>query len=54
MASVLPLASTHRFLERLRNAGIEPGDSPEVALNKQLLFFATGLVSVTSMLWLAI
>gem|GEM_PF-785779 len=54
MASVFPAASSHRFLERLRNAGVEPGDSPELALNKQLLFFATGLVSVTSMLWLAI
>jgi class 3 adenylate cyclase len=42
------------FLERLRNAGIEPGDSAELALNKQLLVFATGLVSATSMLWLAI
>lgn len=54
MASVLPFAFAHRFLERLRNASIEPGDSLEVALNKQLLFFATGLVSITSMLWLAI
>ncbi len=42
------------FLERLRNAGVEPGDSEELRLNKQLLFFATGLVSAASMLWLAI
>lgn len=42
------------FLERLRNAGVEPGDSAELALNKQLLVFATGLVSAASMLWLAI
>ncbi|NWG30350.1 MAG: adenylate/guanylate cyclase domain-containing protein [Rhodocyclaceae bacterium] len=54
MSSVLPLSSSAGFLERLRNAGVEPGDSPELALNKQLLFFATGLVSITSMLWLAI
>jgi adenylate cyclase len=42
------------FLDRLRNAGIEPGDSEEQRLNKSLLMFATGLVSVTSMLWLAL
>lgn len=54
MPLVLPITPNAGFLERLRNAGVEPGDSPELALNKQLLFFATGLVSVTSMLWVAI
>jgi len=43
-----------RFVDRLRNAGIEPGDSDELRLNKALLVFATGLVSVASTLWLAI
>ncbi|HNA03153.1 MAG TPA: adenylate/guanylate cyclase domain-containing protein, partial [Rhodocyclaceae bacterium] len=38
----------------MRNAGIEPGDSDELRLNKALLVFATGLVSVASTLWLAI
>jgi len=47
-------ASPPGFLERLRNAGVEPGDNEELRLNKQLLFFATGLVSAASMLWLAI
>ena len=42
------------FLERLRNAGIDPQDSDELRLNKSLLMFATGLVSLASMLWLAI
>jgi class 3 adenylate cyclase len=42
------------FLDRLRNAGIEPGDSEEQRLNKSLLMFATGLVSLTSMLWVTI
>jgi class 3 adenylate cyclase len=42
------------FLARLRMAGIEPGDSDELRLNKQLLMFATGLVSAASMLWLSI
>lgn len=46
--------TTPRFLERLRNAGIDPQDSDEARLNKSLLMLATGLVSVASMLWLAI
>ena len=46
--------TTPRFLERLRSAGIDPQDSDEARLNKSLLMLATGLVSVASMLWLAI
>jgi adenylate cyclase len=42
------------FLSRLRSGGVEPGDSEEQRLNKSLLMFATGLVSVASMLWVAI
>ena len=42
------------FLERLRNAGIDPGDSEALRLNKSLLAFATGLLSIVSTLWLAI
>jgi class 3 adenylate cyclase len=42
------------FRERLSNAGIEPGDSEELRLNKSLLMLATGLISVASMLWLVI
>jgi len=49
-----PPHSPASFLQRLRNAGIEPGDSEETQLNKQLLMFATGLVGAASMLWLAI
>ena len=47
-------ATPSRFIDRLRNAGVEPGDSDELRLNKALLVFATGLVSVASTLWLAI
>lgn len=47
-------ATKSRFIDRLRTAGVEPGDSDEVRLNKALLVFATGLVSVASTLWLAI
>jgi class 3 adenylate cyclase len=45
---------TPSFLERLRSAGINPSDSDEQRLNKSLLMFATGLVSIASILWLVI
>ena len=51
MISSVP-AGPPGFLERLRTAGIEPDDSQDIKLNKQLLMFATGLVSVALMLWL--
>ena len=54
MNPAAPPAAPTGFLGRLRHAGIEPGDSDETRLNKQLLVFATGLVSCASMLWLAI
>jgi adenylate cyclase len=46
--------TTSSFIERLRAGGVEPSDTAEQRLNKGLLMFATGLVSVASMLWLAI
>ncbi|RTL54982.1 MAG: adenylate/guanylate cyclase domain-containing protein [Rhodocyclaceae bacterium] len=42
------------FFTRLRNAGIEPGDSEQLRLAKSLLVFATGLVSSAAMVWLGI
>ncbi len=42
------------FFHRLRTAGITSRDSEEQRLNKTLLVFATGLVTLTSTLWLAI
>jgi adenylate cyclase len=54
MTSLTNNFSRRSFLQRLRNAGIEPEDSEEIRLNKQLLIFATGLVSLASMAWLAI
>lgn len=54
MPSALPASPAPGFMERLRNAGVEAEDSAELRLNKQLLVFATGLVSAASMLWLAI
>lgn len=47
-------SSPQRFLARLQNAGIEPGDSEELRLNKSLLMLATGLASVAIMIWVAI
>ena len=34
------------FWRRLKHAGIDPGDSEELRLNKSLLMLATGLVNV--------
>ncbi len=41
-------------LNFLRNAGIAPGDTEELRLQKTLLVFASGLFCLTSALWLAI
>ena len=42
------------FLASLRSAGIEASDSEELQLQKSLLVFATGLITLASMLWLLI
>lgn len=42
------------FLARLKQAGITPEDDERERLNKTLLVFATGLICVTSALWLLI
>ena len=42
------------FLARIRSAGILASDSEELRLQKSLLVFATGLITLASMLWLAI
>ena len=42
------------FLARLRGAGADPGDSEDLRLQKSLLFFATGLITLASMVWLLI
>lgn len=46
------MTSPAGFMESLRSAGISDSDSEELRLQKSLLMFATGLVSVTSILWL--
>ncbi|MCX7891183.1 MAG: adenylate/guanylate cyclase domain-containing protein [Burkholderiales bacterium] len=42
------------LLQRLRTAGVEPSDSEDVKLKKQLLMFAMGLMTATPVLWLAL
>jgi class 3 adenylate cyclase len=48
------MSKESNLLSTLRNAGINPGDSEDVRLQKSLLIFATGLISFASMLWLFI
>ncbi len=49
-----PVRIPTSYLQRLRSAGIEPGDGAEVQLSKSLLMLATGLVMVVSMVWVGI
>ena len=48
------MSTSSDFLGEIRKAGLQPGDSEEVRLQKSLLIFATGLISFASMLWLFI
>jgi len=48
------MSTDHSFFGTLRTAGVNPGDSEELRLQKSLLIFATGLISFASMLWLFI
>ncbi len=42
------------MFERLRSAGVVPGDSDDLKLKKQLLLFAMGLMTAAPMLWNAL
>ena len=48
------MTAEQSFLSRLRHAGISPSDSEELRLQKSLLIFATGLISLASMVWLLV
>lgn len=50
----MDIVAKQGFIERLKSAGITPEDNERERLNKTVLVFATGLVSVTSGLWLMI
>lgn len=54
MPTPLPAPGRQSFAERLRHAGVNAGDSEELRLNKTLLAFATGLVSLASMVWVSL
>jgi class 3 adenylate cyclase len=51
MSSEKPSSSSSDFVSQLLNAGISLNDDDEVRLNKSLLMLATGLFTVTAMLW---
>lgn len=48
----MTLRAQPSFFARLKQAGIEPHDGERERLNKTLLVFATGLISLTSAVWL--
>jgi hypothetical protein len=49
-----PVLTPAGFIPRLRSAGVEPGDGPELQLAKSLLMLATGLLVAAMMVWVAI
>jgi adenylate cyclase len=48
------MSSLQELADRLRRAGVEPGDSEELRLKKQLLMFAMGLTTLAPVMWLMI
>ncbi|HEY8856339.1 MAG TPA: adenylate/guanylate cyclase domain-containing protein [Rugosibacter sp.] len=51
MSSEKPSSSSSPFISQLLNAGISSDDDDEARLNKSLLMLATGLFTITAMLW---
>lgn len=49
-----PISIPTTFAERLRSAGVEPGDNADLRLSKALLMLATGLVVAAMMIWVLI
>jgi len=48
------MASLSEYVDRLRAAGVQPGDSADLALKKQLLLFAMGLMTIVPVTWLVL
>ncbi len=48
------MAALSEYVNRLRTAGAQPGDSPDLRLKKQLLMFAMGLMTIVPVMWLAL
>ena len=42
------------FVSRVRNAGVQPGDSDDLRIRKTILVFAMGLTTAVPMFWLAL
>lgn len=54
MTSGKPTHTASRFIDQLLSAGVTPDDSEELRLNKSLLMLATGLFTITAILWTVI
>lgn len=48
------MSTLQELVNRLRTAGIEPGDSEELRLKKSLLMFAMGLTTIAPVAWLVV
>ncbi|HEY9397818.1 MAG TPA: adenylate/guanylate cyclase domain-containing protein [Burkholderiales bacterium] len=48
------MSTLQELANRLRTAGIEPGDSEELRLKKSLLMFAMGLTTIAPVAWLVV
>jgi hypothetical protein len=49
-----PSSPSSGFINQLLNAGISPDDTEDMRLNKSLLMLATGLFTLTSILWVVV
>ncbi len=48
------MSTLQQLAQRLRTAGIEPGDSEDLRLKKSLLMFAMGLTTIAPVVWLVV
>ena len=48
------MSTLQDLVNRLRTAGVEPGDSEEVRIQKSLLMFAMGLTTMAPVVWLVV
>ena len=48
------MSDTHTFVARLRNGGVEPGDSNDLRIRKSIMVFAMGLMTAMPMFGLAL
>jgi class 3 adenylate cyclase len=48
------MTASSTFIQRLRHAGIEPGDTEDLKIRKTVMIFAMGLMTAAPMFWLAL